>query len=120
MASFGSGGSNKTYLAMPVAFTPGKKFSFKTKDGYYLGPVLKVYYSTNFVPGGDIGKATLVDITSNFKISSKTLVGYATNFTNSGEYVIPANLTGNGFFLFEYSGTSTVTTTIQIDDIIVN
>ena len=120
MGSFGSGGTNKTYFAMPVAFTPGKKLSFKTKDGFYLGPVFKVYYSTNYVPGGDIGKATLVDITSNFKISSKTLTGYATIFTNSGDYVIPANLTGNGFFLFEYSGTSTVTTTLQIDDIIVN
>jgi hypothetical protein len=120
MSSFGSGGSNKTYLAMPVAFTPGKKLSFKTKDGYNLGPVLKVYYSTNYTAGGDISKATLVDITSNFVISSGTLNGYATNFTNSGDYIIPANLTGNGFFLFEYSGTSTVTTTIEIDDITVN
>jgi hypothetical protein len=53
-------------------------------------------------------------------ISSGTLTGYATNFTNSGDYIIPANLTGNGFFLFEYSGSSTITTTIEIDDIIVN
>ncbi len=120
MSSFGSGGTNKTYLAMPVAFTPGNKLSFKTKDGYNLGPVLKVYYSTNYIPGGDISKATLVDITSSFTISSGTALGYAANFTNSGNYVIPANLTGNGFFLFEYSGTSTVTTTIQIDDITVN
>jgi hypothetical protein len=120
MSSFGSGGSNKTYLAMPVAFTPGKKLSFKTKDGYNLGSVLKVYYSTNYVAGGDISKATLVDITSHFVISSGTLTGYATNFTNSGDYIIPANLTGNGFFLFEYSGSSTITTTIEIDDIIVN
>ncbi len=120
MTSFGSGGTNKTYLAMPVAFTPGKKLSFKTKDGYYLGPVLKVYYSTNYISGGDISKATLVDITSNFIISSGTMLGYATSFTNSGNYVIPANLTGNGFFLFEYSGTSAVTTTIEIDDIILN
>ncbi|MBF2708969.1 DUF5689 domain-containing protein [Flavobacterium soyangense] len=120
MSSFGSGGTNKTYLAIPVAFTPGKKLSFKTKDGFYLGPVLKVYYSTNYIPNGDISKATLVDITSNFLISSGTLNGYATNFINSGSYLIPANLTGNGFFLFEYSGTSTVTTSIEIDDIIIN
>ncbi len=120
MSSFGSGGSNKTYLAMPVAFTPGNKFSFKTKDGFNLGSVLKVYYSTNYVPKGDMSKATLVDITSNFIISSGSLTGYATNFTNSGNYVIPVNLTGNGFFIFEYSGTSTRTTTMEIDDIIVN
>lgn len=120
MTSFGSGGNNKTYLAMPIAFTPGKKLSFKTKDGYYLGPVLKVYYSKDYLPGGDISKAKLVDITSSFAISSGTISGYATNFTNSGNYVIPENLTGNGFFLFEYSGTLNVTTTIEIDDIIVN
>ena len=120
MSSFGSGGSNKTYLAMPVAFTPGNKFSFKTKDGFNLGSVLKVYYSTNYVPKGDMSKASLVDITANFVISSGNVNGYASSFVNSGIYVIPAKLTGNGFFIFEYSGTSAVTTTIEIDDIIVN
>lgn len=120
MTAFNSGGTNKTYLAIPVAFTPSKKLSFKTKDGFYNGPVLKVYYSTNYVPGSDIGKATLVDITSSFAIAKGTTTGYATNFTLSGNYVIPSNLTGNGFFFFEYSGTSSVTSTIQIDDITVN
>lgn len=122
MTSFNSGGTNKTYLAMPVAFTPGKKLSFKTKDGFYNGPVLKVYYSTNYVAGGDLSQATLVDITSSFAIANGTITGYATNFTNSGNYIIPANLTGNGFFLFEYSnaGSPQITTTIQIDDIVVN
>lgn len=119
MTSFGASVS-KTYLAMPIAFTPGKKLSFKTKDGYNKGNVLKVYYSSNYVPGSDMGQATLVDITSGFTIASGTATGYATNFTNSGNYVIPATLTGNGFFIFEYSGTSTNTTTIQIDDITVN
>lgn len=120
MTSFGSGGNNKTYLAMPVAFTPGNKLSFKSKDGFFKGAVLKVYYSTNYVPGGDISQATLVDITASFTISSGTTSGFATNFTNSGAYVIPSTLIGNGFFIFEYSGTSSLTTTIQIDDIIVN
>ena len=120
MTGFSSGGINKTYLAIPVAFTPGKKLSFKTKDGFYNGSVLKVYYSTNYVPGGDISKATLVDITASFTIASGTISGYVASFTLSGNYVIPANLTGNGFFLFEYYGTSTVTTTMQIDDITVN
>lgn len=120
MTSFGSGGNNVTYLAMPVDFTAANNFSFKTKDGFNKGSVLKVYYSTNYVPGGNIGQATLVDITSNFAIASGTISGYATNFTNSGAYAIPASLTGNGFLIFEYSGTSTVTTTIQIDDIVIN
>lgn len=122
MSSFNSGGKNKTYLVMPVAFTPGKKLSFKTKDGFYNGAVLKVYYSKNYVPGNDISKATLVDISSSFAISNGTINGYASKFKLSGNYLIPANLTGNGFFIFEYSGneSTTLTTTIQIDDITVN
>jgi hypothetical protein len=120
MTSFNSGGNNKTYLAVPVAFTPGNKLSFKSKDGYYNGNVLRVYYSTNYTPGMDMSQATLVDITSSFAIASGTTTGYATNFTNSGNFTIPASLTGNGFFIFEYSGSATVTTTMQIDDIKVN
>lgn len=122
MSSFGSGGTNTVYLAMPIAFTPGKKLSFKTKDGFYNGPVLKVYYSKDYVSGGDVDKATLVDITSSFTIASGTVTGYASNFTNSGLYTIPTSLTGNGFFIFEYNtaGRAEVTSTIQIDDITVN
>lgn len=122
MTAFNSGGTNKGYLAMPIAFTPGKKFSFKTKDGFYNGDVLKVYYSKDYVPGGDISKANLVDITSKFTIANGTETGYATNFTNSGNYIIPESLSGNGFFIFEYSteGRAQVTSTLQIDDITVN
>jgi hypothetical protein len=122
MSSFSSGGTNTAYLAMPIAFTPGKKLSFKTKDGFYNGPVLKVYYSKDYVPGGDFSKATLVDITSSFTIASGTETGYASNFTNSGFYTIPASLTGNGFFIFEYNtaGRAQVTSTMQLDDITVN
>lgn len=122
MTAFNSGGTNIGHLALPVAFTPGKKLSFKTKDGFYNGAVLKVYYSKDYVPGGDFSKVTLVDITSNFTIAKDTETGYATNFTNSGSYTIPANLTGNGFFIFEYSnaGRAQVTSTMQIDDIILN
>ncbi len=122
MSAFSSGGTNTSYLALPIAFTPGKKLSFKTKDGFYNGEVLKVYYSKDYIPGGDYGKATLVDITSSFTIAKDTESGYASNFTNSGNYTIPANLSGNGFFIFEYStaGRAQVTSTIQIDDIIVN
>jgi Family of unknown function (DUF5689) len=122
MSSFNSGGTNMAYLAMPIAFTPGKKLSFKTKDGFYNGPVLKVYYSKDYTPGADFSKATLVDITSSFSIAEGTETGYASNFTNSGFYTIPASVTGNGFFIFEYNtaGRAQVTSTIQIDDITVN
>jgi hypothetical protein len=122
MTAYGSGGSNKAYLAIPIAFTPGNKFSFKTKDGYYNGDVLKVYYTTDYVPGGSISEATLVDITSRFTISSGSTAGYASYFVSSGNYTIPTSLSGNGFFIFEYStvGSPEITSTIQIDDISVN
>lgn len=122
MSAFNTGGTNIAYLALPITFTPGKKLSFKTKDGFYNGPVLKVYYSKDYAPGGDYSKATLVDITSSFKIASGTETGYASTFTSSGSYSIPANLTGNGFFIFEYNtaGRAEVTSTIQIDDITIN
>ena len=122
MTAFNSGGTNTGILALPIAFTPGKNLTFKTKDGFYNGDVLKVYYSKDYVPGGDFSKATLVDITSSFTIAKGTETGYATNFTNSGNYIIPATLTGNGFFIFEYSnaGAAQITTTMQIDDIVVN
>ena len=122
MSAFNSGGTNITYLAIPIAFTPGKKLSFKTKDGFYNGEVLRVYYSKDYVLGGDYSKATLVDITSHFTIAKGTESGYASNFTNSGSYTIPTSLTGNGFFIFEYNtaGRAQVTSTMQIDDINVN
>ncbi len=121
MTSFGSGARNRTIFAMPAAFTPGSKFSFKSKDGFNNGDVLNVYYSTDYVLGADINTATLVNITSNFTIASGTTSGYAVSFTNSGDFVIPATLSGNGFFIFEYNGNGAsggiLTTTIQIDDV---
>ena len=117
MSSFGSGGANTTFLVMPVTLTPGYKFSFKSKDGFNNGTVLKVYYSRNYIPGGNIAAATLVDITSSFTIASGTTTGYAASFTNSNNFTIPAGITGNGFFIFEYKGGPTPTTTIQIDDV---
>lgn len=119
MTAFGATGAIKTYLIVPAVFTPGYKFSFKTKDGYNNGNCLKVYYSTSYTPGSDIGTTSKVNITNNFAIASGTTSGYATNFTNSGDFVIPSSVTGNGFFIFEYTGNGAggVTTTIQIDDV---
>ncbi|WP_116790891.1 DUF5689 domain-containing protein [Flavobacterium psychrotrophum] len=121
VTAFGGGNTaaNRTIYAVPANFTTANTFSFQTKDGYNTGEVLKVYYSTNYTPGGDINAATLVDITSNFAIATGTANGYANNFTNSGDYAIPATLTGNGFFIFEYvgNGRSGPTTTMQIDNV---
>ena len=99
--------------------TPGNNFSFQTKDGFNDGAVLRVYYSTNYTAGGNVSDATLVDITSSFQIATGSTSGYATNFTNSGNFTIPSNLTGNGFFIFEYTGQDDtgVTTTMQLDNV---
>lgn len=120
MSSFGgTAEANRALFIIPVDFTAASTFNFQSKDGYNDGAVLKVYYSTNYVPGGDINAATLVDITSSFTIATGSTTGYATNFTNSGNYTIPASLTGNGYFIFEYTGNGNggPTTTMQLENI---
>ena len=124
MSSFGGTAEvNRTMFYVPVDMTAANTFSFKTKDGFFTGAVLKVWYTTNYTPGTDINTATLVNITNQFTISSNTTSGYAPTFVNSGIFNIPAAVTGNGFFIFEYSGTGiapAVNTTMQIDDIVIN
>ncbi len=44
---------------------------------------------------------------------------FVSEFINSGIYAIPNSLTGNGYFIFEYNGTTGITTTMQLDDIVV-
>jgi hypothetical protein len=105
MSSFGgTPEANRSLFIVPVNMTAANTFSFQTKAGFANGNVLKVYYTTNYVPGTQITLATLVDITSSFTISPGLPSGYPTNFTASGVYNIPAGITGNGFFVFEYIG----------------
>ena len=123
MSSFGgTPEANRTVFIVPIDFTAANTLSFKTKAGFANGAVLKVYYSTNYVPLSNLNNATLVDITSSFTISPGQASGYPANFTNSGNWAIPAFITGNGFILFEYigNGSGGTTTTMQIDDILVN
>lgn len=123
MSANASNEVNTAFFMVPVDFTTANTISFKTKDGFNNGNVLKVYYTTNYTPGTDVTAATLVDITSQFIIATGTASGYANNFTNSGNYSIPASVTGNGFLIFEYAGTGIApvrTTTMQIDDITIN
>ena len=123
MSSFGgTPEANRSLFIVPVNMTAASTLSFKTLSGYYNGAVLKVYYTTNYVPGTQITTATLVDITSSFTIPVGPANAYATAFTSSGTYNIPAGVTGNGFFVFEYvgNGSGGATTTMQIDDIVIN
>lgn len=122
MTSFGgTPENNRALFIIPIDMSAANTLSFQTKAGFANGTVLKVYYSTDYVIGGNAEDATLVDITSNFTISPGQASGYPTNFTNSGNYNIPASVTGNGFFIFEYIGAGGgITTTMQIDNIVVN
>ena len=124
MSSFGGGNTeaNRTLFIVPVDMTAANSLQFKTKTGFNNGATLKVYYSTNYVPGNQITTATLTDITSNFTIDNGPSSGYSANFLSSGVYNIPASITGNGFFIFEYVGNGSTgpTTTMQIDDIVIN
>jgi hypothetical protein len=123
MSSFGgTPEANRSLFIVPVNMTAASTLSFQTKAGFANGNVLKVYYTLDYTPGSQITSATLVDITSNFTISAGLPSGYPTDFTASGVYNIPVGITGNGYFVFEYvgNGTSGPTTTMQIDNIVIN
>ena len=72
--------------------------------------------------GSNATTATYTNITSSFTIDPGLASGYPTNFTDSGNWAIPGTLTGNGFLVFEYigNGSGGVTTTMHIDDILIN
>lgn len=65
-------GCKKAYFILPLDLSAGIGFTFKTIDGFNDGNPLKVYYSTEYVPGKKVSKYTLVDITNKFVISSGT------------------------------------------------
>ncbi|MFZ4105223.1 choice-of-anchor J domain-containing protein, partial [Flavobacterium sp.] len=112
----------KAYFMVPVDFTAANTFTFSKEIRYNSGVPFKVYYvqSSNYTPNGIINVNSFVDITSSFNIAYPAIGSSENSFTNAGTYAIPTGLTGTGFFVFEYSGTSTITTTIQIDDIKIN
>jgi len=115
--------AGKTYFFVPVDFTSASNFTFKKEFRYMAGQALKVYYVTaaNYTALGAVNIANFVDITSSFTGLTYPASGASENaFTSAGNYSIPASVTGNGFFVFEYTGTTTITTTVQLDDILIN
>lgn len=128
MSSFSSSAAfqeqlNKSYFIVPVDFTCANSLAFKTQDRFNNGGVLKVYYTTDYVPLGNIQNATLTQINGLTIASGNT--GSATQaFVNSGVFNFPTTLTGNGFVVFEYTGgysfSPALTTTMHIDDIVIN
>jgi hypothetical protein len=121
MSAFGGSGiTAKSYFIVPVNFTAASTFTFKKSARFNKGEVLRIYYvkSEDF-SNGFLNKTPFVDITSSFTLTYPLLNESEKSFTNAGNYNIPENLTGNGYFVFEYSGTPAVTTTMQIDDIVI-
>ena len=112
----------KTYFFVPVDFTAANAFAFKKEIRYNKGPALKVYYVTdvNYVAGSAINIDNFVDITSSFNITYPAIDASENSFSSPGTFTIPGTLTGNGYFVFEYTGNETITTTVQIDDILIN
>jgi hypothetical protein len=127
MTSF-AGSSNpgvpcNTFFIVPVDFTAANTMTFKEEMRFYRGePNLKVYYikSADYTAGSAVNRSKLVDITASFAITYPAVGASENVFNSAGTYNIPASLTGTGYFLFEYIGTSTSTTTTQIDDIVIN
>lgn len=126
MTSFSSGGANTAYFFVPVNMTAANNFSFRSNVGFWNGAVLKVYYvlAADYIPGGKIDVTKMVNITSSFNIPTTPTNAYGSTFIASGNYAIPASVSGNGYFVFEYSGNAAafpaLTTTMQLDNIIVN
>lgn len=124
MSSYGGNlERNKSYFVVPVDFAAANNLSFQVRAAFYTGGLgLKIYRTSDYVPGAKISEATLYDITTNF---SNLPTASGTVFVNAGTYAIPTSLTGNGYFVFEYSGTNKasgppLTTNCDIDNIVVN
>lgn len=122
MSSFGgTPEKNRSLFMVPANFTDASTLQFQIRTQFHNGAALKVYYTTNYTPGDNINNATFYDITSSFSIPTVTIA----SFVNAGTYSIPSSVNGNGFFVFEYVGSNltsgtVVTTTIQIDNIVIN
>jgi Family of unknown function (DUF5689) len=124
MTSYGGSGNPgvaaSAEIFIPVNFDAASTFSFDKEIRYMAGEALKVYYVTdiNYTPGNTYDVSTFTDITSQFTGLTYPANGQSQNtFTTAGTYSIPSGLTGNGYFVFQYNGSSTVTTTIQIDNV---
>ena len=127
MSSFNGSGNPgvpaKTLFFVPVDFTAASTFTFKEQIRFNAGVALKVYYvtSANYTPGQAANMSLFTNITNSLTGISYPANGASENaFNSAGTYSIPATLTGTGYFVFEYIGTNTVTTTVQIDDIVIN
>lgn len=122
MSNFAGAGSapSRAYFLVPVDFTAASYFKFKKQVRYNAGSALKIYYvkSENYNSAA-LNVFNFTDITSKFNISYPNIGESESGFNTAGVYQIPENLSGNGYFVFEYTGTSRITSTINLDDIVI-
>ncbi|SFQ69724.1 DUF5689 domain-containing protein [Flavobacterium akiainvivens] len=114
------GEAGNTFFVVPVDFGAASTFSFDKEIRYNNGVCLRVYYAeaNDYTPLNEINTGNFTDITSEFTALTYPASGQSQNsFTTAGTYNIPATLSGNGYFVFEYYSNGSVTTTIQIDNI---
>jgi hypothetical protein len=123
MSAFGgSQESNKSYFVVPVDFTTANTLSFQVDADFYSAAFgLKVYRTSDYVPGKKISEATLFDISSSFTYPNAS----TTVFSSAGTYTIPTAVQGNGYIVFEYTGSNISgpnlnTTNCNIDNIVIN
>ena len=115
--------ATKIFFVMPYDFNTYTRVSFQSLFGYMsqvTGPIMKVYYSTNFDANNPT--ANLVDITNSFTYSDHTGTGWATAFTNSGTHTF-TGMSGQGHIILAYDVATTSNSTaesrpgIQLDNI---
>lgn len=123
MSAFGGNlQSNKTYFVVPVDFTAANSMTFQVDaDFFSTGLGLKVYRSMDYAPGKKISESTLFDITSNFVLPTAN----TSSFVSAGTYSFPTTVNGNGYIIFEYTGSNIPglglqTTNCNIDNIVIN
>ena len=114
--------NNKSYFVVPVDFTVANSLTFQVDADFFSTAFgLKVYRTTNYVPGEKLSDATLYEISSSFTFPTATTAAFA----SAGTYAIPTSVQGNGYFVFEYTGSniagsSLQTTNCNIDNIVIN
>lgn len=114
--------NNKSYFVVPVNFTDANSMSFGVDIDFLSTALgLKVYRSMDYTPGKKISESTLFDITGNFTLPTAN----TTAFQPSGVYNFPTSVTGNGYIIFEYTGSNINgpnlnTTNCNIDNIVIN
>ncbi len=125
MTSFGSNNTSvnaKSYFMVPVNFSGANTFTFKKQMRFYRGEIpLKVYYvrNQNFILGF-LNAFNFTEITEDLTITYPAIGASESGFTSVGVFNIPQDVTGNGYFVFEYSGTPTLSSSVLIDDIKIN